>query len=81
MEENKIPIANKWLKRIVHSSQIKELEDCMIKFAKLHVQEALKQAYDKVEIGKDLDIDSDTYGMIGIKKDSILNAYPLENIK
>jgi len=61
--------------------QVVDSIQLMKDFAKYHVQEALKQAYDKVEIGKDLDIDSDTYGMIGIKKDSILNAYPLENIK
>jgi len=46
----------------------------MIEFAKLHVTEALKQASENAESyiqGESMVID----------KDSILNAYPLENIK
>ena len=45
----------------------------MIEFAKLHVEEALKQASEQVYV-------SDTV-FCEIDKDSILNAYPLENIK
>lgn len=47
----------------------------MIEFAKLHVQKALKQAYDNIEYtSKD---SSEPY----VVEDSILNAYSLENIK
>jgi len=51
----------------------------MIEFAKIHVKEALKQASVKGETKKY------NYGPggshIGIERNSILNAYPLENIK
>jgi hypothetical protein len=46
----------------------------MIEFAKLHVQEALKQASENVVsyvFGATTEVD----------KESILNSYPLENIK
>jgi hypothetical protein len=52
----------------------------MIEFAKLHVEAALKEASEKVEY----DVNHDTllnYFPVVIDKDSILNAYPLENIK
>ena len=45
----------------------------MIEFAKMHVEEALKQASEQVYV-------SDTV-FCEIDRDSILNAYPLENIK
>ena len=45
----------------------------MIEFAKMHVKEALKQASEQVYV-------SDTV-FCEIDRDSILNAYPLENIK
>lgn len=49
--------------------------DMMIEFAKMHVKEALKEASEKAT--------TDGYGdgYAGIDEDSILNAYPLENIK
>jgi hypothetical protein len=45
-----------------------------ILFAKYHVELALKQASEDVEL--------ETYGSFGnsVNKDSILNAYPIENI-
>lgn len=51
-------------------------KDAMIAFAKLHVEAALKEASE--------DVDTEIlcqhgYGMVD--KNSILNAYPLENIK
>ena len=47
----------------------------MIEFAKLHVEAALKEASEKAT--------TDGYGdgYAGIDEDSILNAYPLTNIK
>jgi hypothetical protein len=57
------------------------IEQFMIEFAKLHVDAALKKASDEAEVFKDLDIKNTTYGMIGVNSDSILNAYPLTNIK
>jgi hypothetical protein len=52
-----------------------EAIEAMIEFAKLHVEKALKNASEDVEL--------ETYGNFGnsVNKDSILNSYPLENIK
>ena len=52
-----------------------EAIEAMIEFAKLHVAQALKEASEDVEL--------ETYGNFGnsVNKNSILNSYPLENIK
>lgn len=47
----------------------------MIEFAKLHVGEALRAAYDNIEY---TEIDSSVPYVV---EDSILNSYPLEKIK
>jgi hypothetical protein len=49
------------------------LDEKLITFAKMHVEEALKEASEQVYV-------SDTV-FCEIDRDSILNAYPLENIK
>ena len=63
---------------------LRNIEEFMIEFAKMHVQEALKQASEEVKI------ETTTKNIVGtnikvlqhdIDKSSILNAYPLENIK
>jgi hypothetical protein len=80
--ENNIPTARQFYDN--HIS-----DDCvvmMIEFAKMHVQEALKEASEKVRQIED------PYAYTGntgseypadyiVDKDSILNAYPLTNIK
>ena len=48
----------------------------MIEFAKLHVEAALEEANRKVIVTYYYD-----EGGIRVNKDSILNSYPLENIK
>ena len=55
----------------------------MIEFAKLHVEAALKEASEKA---KTFDVYNESCGDLEckvtfIKKDSIINSYPLENIK
>jgi hypothetical protein len=51
----------------------------MIEFAKLHVQAALKAADDNADVTA---VDADMSGVIwGVDSETILNAYPLENIK
>ncbi len=55
-----------------------DVEQAMIEFAKLHVEAALKAAVDNVEIN-DFDVDG-SYSP-DIDEESILNSYPLENIK
>ena len=67
-------------------------EYLMVEFAKLHVQAALEEASEKAEIGEFYVFgsteDEDFFDQIdmsslrcNIKKDSILNAYPLDKIK
>ena len=56
-----------------------ELPSLFIEFAKLHVQAALKAADDNADVTV---IDVDMTGTIwGVDSETILNAYPLENIK
>ena len=51
--------------------------DMLIEFAKMHVQEALKEALDSIPcLGSSTDIAS--YEEV---EEDVLNAYPLENIK
>ena len=60
----------------VHDS-LSTVADVMIEFAKLHVEAALKAASENARL-KELEIHlSDG----SVDKDSILNSYPLENIK
>ena len=75
--------------KLYYDSYVKK---AMIKFAKMHVQEALKQASEKAYAqGKGSTLTTKrsnfyyTYaghiGKIEMNKDSILNAYPLDLIK
>lgn len=62
------------------------IQELMIEFAKMHVQEALKQASEKADadftyLGDDLKEIGAEYIEVYTIKDSILNAYSLENIK
>ena len=55
----------------------KKVIDAMIKFAKLHVEAALKEALEDIPcLGSSSDIA--TYEEV---ENAVLNAYPLENIK
>lgn len=63
------------------------IEEAMIEFAKMHVQAALKAANEKAQAkvefwgyGKEVQLDASECGTI-INQDSILNSYPLDNIK
>ena len=57
---------------------IEDAKEAMIEFAKLHVEEALKEASEKADYITD---GQEHITDIWIDKDSILNSYPLENIK
>lgn len=73
----------------VHDS-LSTVRDTVINLIKLHVTEALRQVEDSV-LHKELNVDWKTFDKSGILllddegiedfKNSILNAYPLENIK
>lgn len=57
-------------------------EDATIAFAKLHVEAALKEASEKADTdGKHVYMFRREYVPVKVDKNSILNAYPLENIK
>ena len=56
---------------------LKNIEEFMIEFAKMHVQEVLKQALESIPcLGSSTDIPS-----IEEVEKAVLNAYSLENIK
>ena len=67
------------------------VKEAMIEFAKMHVQEALKQASEKAfveyidlntdEIFDYTDVITDDDVGVNVNKNSILNAYPLDLIK
>lgn len=69
----------------------KQLKELAVEFAKLHVQEALEECFlnsemrvsenDTNETPSFTNNYDDGYVTITISKESILNAYPLENIK
>ena len=82
--ENKIPTAEEFLIKENLPTDILSGDDinyAMIEFAKLHVEVALKEA------SENADMDNEYYQSLqegtsgGIDIESILNAYPLTNIK
>ena len=73
-----IPTAEEFLQNS-NKTTFDAIEKTMIEFARLHVQAALKAADDNADVTV---IDVDMTGVIyGVDSDTILNAYPLENIK
>jgi hypothetical protein len=107
MENKIIPTAEEWLKHFEENAYLgTPISECMIEFAKLHVEQALKAASEKVKLAKAFNYGSyneseakfkPTYltvfikeeyghgdsGYVAVKTDteSILNSYPLSNIK
>jgi len=71
--ENKLPTAEEFYDKSKHDSIL----DIMIEFAKLHCAEQAKVIYEKSELWEDI---SNGYSYQTIKKDSILNAYNLDEI-
>jgi hypothetical protein len=78
----KIPTAEEFLMEAGFPGHAKHglAKKWMIEFAKLHVEAALKEASEKVKAKW---VHMKDYSRIydGIDKDSILNSYPLTNIK
>ena len=69
---SKIPTAKDYLKRMLKLGM--PSSEIMIGFAKRHVEAALQKAYENADL--------EYYGdEVCYNKDSILNAYPLTNIK
>lgn len=77
MESNKLPTAEEFAERDgshIMGYPVLTINQA-IQFAKLHVKEALKVASEKAEIEYSSRKDFE------INKESILNSYPLDNIK
>jgi hypothetical protein len=78
----KIPTAEEFVQNFLlknHKGNVgSNNEKLMIEFAKLHVEAALKEVINNVEID-----DYDVHGQYSpsINENSILNSYPLDNIK
>jgi hypothetical protein len=81
-KDNQIPTAEQFLNRDESGvfNQV-DIAQAMIEFAKLHVEAALKAASEKAETLYEPHWSGEQEGSTCIDKDSILNAYPLTNIK
>ena len=85
---SKIPTAEEKLKANfyngsfieINSGDFEDIKNIMIEFTKLHVEAALKQASEKATVNINGFIQEYDENCC-VDKDSILNAYPLENIK
>jgi len=63
---------------IIDNLDESDIIDCMIEFAKMHVEEALKQAYVKAE--SRYYHSPERYVLCPIEEESILTAYSLDGI-
>lgn len=62
------------LTRDTHIGTAKKIKSAMIEFADYHVKQALQKAFENADL--------EHYGdEVCYNKDSIINAYPIENIK
>lgn len=83
------PTAKEFIKIYLKNNPEGTYDLCMIEFAKLHVEEALKEASKKSLAqstnsnmsSKDDRLTCIHLGKVYVNKDSILNAYPSTNIK
>lgn len=81
---SKIPTAEEFLNQKPFLNGMTRMDQriAMIEFAKLHVEAALKEASEKAETDYELGNPYDANSRYEIvNKNSILNAYSLENIK
>lgn len=69
---------------LFQTGEFTKIQDAMIEFAKLHVTAALKKASEKATVTP-IDHEEISEGSFrpiwGVDDDSILNSYPLDNIK
>jgi hypothetical protein len=81
-----IPKAEEFFRKFKHSNGPNNHHKALIEFAKLHVEAALKTASEKAETDYTYEGESGEFEDIPVfnyfvDKDSILNAYPLTNVK
>ena len=82
--ENKIPTAKEFIEINSENYSLIDIEGIMIEFTKLHVESALKEASNKALLkdeGRYVLGDEDWHEDLVVDKKSILNAYPLTNVK
>ena len=58
-----------------------DFEEALIEFAKMHVEAALKEAAEDADLTNQSYNSSQEGSTMEIDKNTILNSYPLENIK
>lgn len=76
----KTPTAEEFLKsKNYHHSE--DYYSLLVKFAKIHVEAALKKASESKSTYVKYDLEGNKTHPTGLNKQSILNAYPLDNIK
>lgn len=81
---SKIPTAEEFSKGVTHHLEIPKFAEVLKTFAKLHVQAALEAAYQNTIIEeKEIydPLNGDSWNQYIVNKDSVLNAYSLDNIK
>ena len=67
---------------LFQTGEFTKIQDAMIQFAKLHVEAALKDASEKIKLTDEVcEVLQEHWFEEYIDKSSILNSYPLENIK
>jgi|688.fasta_scaffold1209212_1 hypothetical protein len=83
MTSNKqTPTAEEFYKSVVGASPIGHTREIMIEFAKLHVQAALKAASEKAQAGLETaHFAEGSYGVPVVNQSTILDSYPLDNIR
>lgn len=82
VDGNNLPTAYQFLTNFTDEPDDDTIYKAMIEFAKLHVEAALKEASINAETKEESDNPYDTEDRYYVvDKDSILNSYPLENIK
>ena len=78
VDSNNLPTAYQFLTNFTDEPDDDTIYKAMIEFAKIHVEAALKAASDNVDYTTD---GQEHITDVWIDEDSILNSYPLENIK
>jgi len=67
---------------LFQTGEFTKIQDAMIQFAKLHVEAALKDVSEKIKLTDEVcEVLQEHWFEEYIDKSSILNSYPLENIK
>lgn len=73
--------ARNFLKQYLKNNENGKYDDCMIEFAKYHVEQALRAASESKSTYIKIDLDGTKTHPTALNKQSILKAYPLTNVK